>query len=105
MKTILAVLEVFKGDFPKYAPTGLTYFTRENELHLSLENGTRILLILDDSLEKQLLGLKFSVDRTPGLLSSGEYTYVDARVVTKIFSCKDKTLCTKNLTKIYGPLE
>lgn len=102
MKRIGYVMETFKNEFPKVSVTGGSYYRVENEVHLFLENGERIILLLDDSIEKQLRTLKISDENTPGLLTSGEYFYIDARIVGKLFTCKDKPICTKNLEKIYG---
>ncbi|MFZ4461568.1 MAG: cell division protein FtsQ/DivIB [Patescibacteria group bacterium] len=102
MKRILALTNAFKEEFPKVSLVSLTYYKTENEIHLFLENGTRIIFLLDDTLEKELQALKITEGNTPGLLSGGEYLYIDTRIIGKIFICKDKVLCTKNLDKIYG---
>jgi hypothetical protein len=57
---------------------------------------------LDNSLEKQLLSLKLALEQTTWLLTNPENTYVDSRIVGKIFVCKSADLCKKNLIKIYG---
>lgn len=102
MGRIHDVSHVFSVDFSSSVITSEVYYATENELHLLLENGTRIMFVLDNSLEKQLLSLKLALEQTPGLLSSPENTYIDARTVGKIFVCKPADQCKKNLIKIYG---
>ncbi len=102
MKKIRDVYGIFGTDFKGSIITSMTLYEVENELHILLENGTRIILVLDTSLEKQLLSLKLTNEQTPGLLISPDYTYIDARIVGKIFMCKDPNLCNRNLLKIYG---
>ena len=60
------------------------------------------MFVLDSTVEKQLLGLKFARDKDIDFLTSTGMIYVDARSIGKIFTCKDITLCSRNLSKIYG---
>lgn len=102
MQKIQAISKVFSVDFASSVITSEVYYTTENEFHILLENGIRILFVLDNSLEKQLLSLKLALEQTPGLLTSPENTYIDSRIVGKIFVCKPIEECKKNLIKIYG---
>jgi cell division septal protein FtsQ len=102
MKRILALVNAFKEQFPKVSLVSLSYYKTENEIHLFLENGTRIIFLLDDTLDKGFQALRITESNTPGLLTGWEYLYIDTRIIGKIFTCKDKNLCTKNLEKIYG---
>jgi hypothetical protein len=102
MKKIHEISRVFSVDFANSVITSEIYYATENELHVLLENGIRIMFVLDNSLEKQLLSLKLALDQTPGLLTSPENTYVDSRIVGKIFVCAPAEECKKNLLKIYG---
>lgn len=102
MSKMQDVSRAFSVDFSTYVVTSQIYYRTENELHLLLENGTRLMFSLDNSLEKQLLSLKFALEQTPGLLSSPETIYIDSRIVGKIFVCKTADVCRKNLVRIYG---
>jgi hypothetical protein len=102
MKKIRDIHAIFWSDFKGATVTSLIYYAVENELHLLLENGTRIMLVLDSSIEKQLLSLKLTAEQTPWLLTSPDYTYIDSRIVGKTFICKDPDICKRNLLKIYG---
>ncbi|MDD2745333.1 MAG: hypothetical protein PHU93_02235 [Candidatus Gracilibacteria bacterium] len=96
------ISKVFSVDFSTAVITSEVYYSTENELHILLENGIRIMFVLDNSLEKQLLSLKLAIEQTPGLLTSPDVTYVDSRIVGKIFVCKPADICKRNLIKIYG---
>ncbi len=102
MTKIHNISRVFSVDFNQSVITSEVYYRTENELHLLLENGTRIMFALDSSVEKQLLSLKLAMEQTHGLLSSPENIYIDSRIVGKVFICKVADLCKKNLIKIYG---
>lgn len=65
MEKIHDISKVFSVDFASAVITSQVYYTTENELHILLENGIRILFVLDNSLEKQLLSLKLALEQTP----------------------------------------
>lgn len=102
IKYLMQAEDIFAKEFSKSAVTSINFYVVENEFHLLLENGTRILLVCNSSLEKQLLGLKVGLENMPGLLTTDEYYYVDARVIGKLFVCKDPVQCQRNLNKLYG---
>ena len=60
MKNINALTTAFKEQFPKVSLVSLSYYKTENEIHLFLENGTRIIFLLDDTLDKELQALKIT---------------------------------------------
>jgi hypothetical protein len=64
MGKIHDVAKVFSVDFASSIITSEVYYTTENELHILLENGIRIMFSLDNSLEKQLLSLKLALEQT-----------------------------------------
>ena len=64
MEKIHTISKVFSIDFASSVVTSQVYYATENELHILLENGIRILFVLDGSLEKQLLTLKLSLEQT-----------------------------------------
>ena len=69
MQRIVALTNAFKAQFPKDAVVAVSYYDTENEVHLFLENGTRIIFLLDDTLDKELQALKITDANTQGLLS------------------------------------
>lgn len=81
-----------------------------------LKNGIRILFTLQDfskktgeapsyrHLQTQLIGLKSYIDQYKKDLITGSYTYIDARIPGKIFACREKALCEKNIATIYPDL-
>lgn len=75
----------------------------EQELHMVLESGTVILLSLDSSLLKnQFLTLRSFVNAHRDTFLTGDATYVDARIVGKIFTCWHRETCRANLKQLYG---
>ncbi len=60
MKRIIGLTNAFKEQFPKVTITSLSYYKTENEIHFFLENGTRIIFLLDDTLDKELQALKIT---------------------------------------------
>jgi hypothetical protein len=102
IKYLMQAESVFGKEFPKSAVTSINFYVVENEFHLLLENGTRILLVCDSSLEKQLLWVKIGLENMPGLLTTDEFYYIDARVLGKLFVCKDPVQCQRNLNKLYS---
>jgi hypothetical protein len=91
----------------------VAYLKRENEIHVLLKNKVRILFTLQDFTKKtgesenynhlrmQILGLKTFIDTYTSDLLQAKFTYIDARIPGKIFSCREKDICIKNLTTIY----
>lgn len=91
----------------------IIYLKRENEIHIVFKNKVRILFTLQDFAKKtgesenydhlrmQILSLKTFIDTYKEDLLQSKFIYIDARIPGKIFSCRDKNICTKNLTTIY----
>jgi hypothetical protein len=102
MARIQSITAILKSDFGIEAVKELIYYAVENELHVSLKNGNRLLFVLDSTLNTQLLGVKFTGENTPGLLTGSWVIYIDARSIGKIFICRDPVACPQNILKIYG---
>lgn len=102
MRVILASRDLFKKIFPVINIAKFTYFQSEREIHIALESGTNILLRAENDIEQQLLSLKVYNDTYKDIINSGNISYIDMRVPGKVFTCQDKELCKKNLSRIYG---
>jgi hypothetical protein len=112
-QTIKKTLDTFQEAWPDITIQKISYLKRENEMHLFLKNNTRILITLQDFTEKtgetktynnvrlQLLWLKAYIEKNREPFINWSYTYIDARIPGKIFSCRDKEVCMKNLKFIY----
>ena len=102
MKKIIYLRDNFKKAFQNKNIAKLVYFKTENELHISLDTGSIIIFELNDDLYRQIALLKFYNDMNKDNLSSGEIYYVDVRIIWKVFACKEKQVCKRNLSRIYG---
>ena len=114
LAAINKVLEIFKQEWGDLKLWKIRFLTRENEFHISLENWGRILFSLQDfsvdekntdiygNLKKQLLTLKTYIEKYRTVLDSDGLVYLDVRIPGKIFVCKIKDVCSKNLDSIYG---
>ena len=101
MKKVIFTRDLFKDIFPNKNIAKLIYFKLENELHISLETWTKIIIELNSEIWKQLAMLKFYNDNNKDIISSWELIYVDSRIFWKIYACIDKVACPKNLNRIY----
>lgn len=101
MKKVIFTRDLFKDVFPNKNIAKLIYFKIDNELHISLETWTKIIIELNSEIWKQIAMLKFYNDNNKDILSSWDLVYIDSRIFWKIYSCSDKNLCYKNLIRIY----
>lgn len=107
------VIEILKLEWDGIRFGKVRYLIRENELHISLENGSRILFALQDfsinakntdiysNLKNQILTFKAYMKQYRSVLDSDGLVYIDVRIPGKVFTCKIKDVCAKNLTLIY----
>ena len=114
MILINKIVEIFSLEWKNAVITKIRYFARENELHLTLSSNTVVIITLEsewnlwdynkriESTKNQLLGLKTYINKYNNALIDGTITYIDARIIKKLFICKEKTICTENLIRIYG---
>ena len=113
MGIISQIFEVFATEWANMKLGHSRYFVEENELHISLESGSRIIFALQDDSEKrigtipknildELVTLRTYIVNNPAKLTDGSLVYIDARIPGKLFVCSDKALCQKNLILIYG---
>ncbi len=110
---IKKTLEIFEQTWPDLILEKIIYLWRENELHLILKNGTRILFTLQDFTKKtgevatykhlrtQLLSLRVFIEKQKSNILWGKYIYIDTRISGKIFTCSEKEVCSKNIMMIY----
>jgi len=101
MKKIIYTRDAFKQIFTWRNISKFIYFKLENELHINLETGTKIILELWDNIQNELAIVKYYNDNNADILSSGNLIYVDARIANKIYACSEKVKCNKNLSRIY----
>jgi DNA-binding transcriptional regulator GbsR (MarR family) len=114
MLLVNKIISLFETEWRDISIVKIRYFARENEIHMTLTSGTHVLLTLEaetsaqdytsrvNSIKNQLIGLSTYIDKYKAALTDGQMTYVDARIVKKIFTCKTKDVCTTNLVRIYG---
>ncbi len=114
MLVINKIIELFETEWIDMTIAKIRYFDRENELHITLKSGTTILLTLEsesnhynynariESIKNQLLWLKTYIDTNKNSLLDNSIVYIDARIVKKIFLCKQVETCKNNLIEIYG---
>lgn len=107
------VLEILRQEWSDIRLGKIRYLIQENELHISLENGWKILFALQDfsintknidiyaNLKNQILTLKAYIKEYRSVLDSDGLVYIDVRIPGKIFICKIKDVCAKNLIRIY----
>lgn len=101
MKQIIFTRDLFKQIFVWRNISKFIYFKLENELHISLETWTKIIIELWDNIQNELAMVKFYNDNNWDILSSGNIIYIDARIPNKIYVCSEKNTCNKNLSRIY----
>lgn len=91
----------------------LKYYEKEREVHIILNNFTRLIFSLDDniSVEEQIKSLAI-IDRENSQISNNDKVYIDLRVKGKVFFCSIKddknkqkeNQCNENLRYIYWQL-
>ncbi|EKE28043.1 MAG: hypothetical protein ACD_3C00106G0002 [uncultured bacterium (gcode 4)] len=101
MKKIIHVRDLFKDVFTNKNIAKFVYFKLENELHIFLESWTKIVIELWSTIDKQIAMLKYYNDNNKDILWSWDVTYIDVRILWKIYVCKDRVPCFANLWKIY----
>ncbi len=114
LSAIIKIVDILKQQWPDLKLWKIRYLTEENEVHLSLENGGRILFALQDfivmntkkediylNLKNQLLTLKSYIVKNRSILDSDGLSYIDVRIPGKLFICKIKEICTNNMRLIY----
>ncbi len=101
MKKIIFTRDLFKSTFSNKNIWKFIYFKLENELHITLDSGIILIFELNEDIHKQVALLRFYNDTNKDILNTWGIFYIDSRIIWKIFSCKDKNLCRKNLVKIY----
>lgn len=113
-RSITKIIKYIGDNWGEMKIVSLQYFQLENEIHISFENGGKILFTLKDFskqdingtenifLKNEILNLKTYIESNKKEIFAGNFSYIDARVPGKIFICKDKTECKKNLFMIYG---
>ncbi|MBC7503779.1 hypothetical protein H7169_02325 [Candidatus Gracilibacteria bacterium] len=113
MTTISRVFEIFTSEWSNIKLTKSRYFLGENELHIILDSGTRLIFALQDDSEKrpgtisknildELVTLRTYIASNRSRITDGSLSYIDARIPGKLFVCVDKVICQKNLILIYG---
>lgn len=110
---VLRIFEIFTSEWQDITLARSRYFVRENELHIQLESGTKIIFALQDdvsqgvgdapkNIREQLITLRTYISANRARLMDKSISYIDARISGKLFVCLDPVVCQKNLTLIYG---
>lgn len=107
-------LTFFETNWNELKIKEILFLEKENEFHIVLMDKTHILFTLQDFGEKsadvptykhltnQILTLKTYIEKYKPDIIAWKYTYIDARIPGKIFSCQEKVVCLANLTLVYG---
>lgn len=115
MLIINAIINLFRSEFWDLTIGKVRFFEREDEIHIALESGTKIILTLQSpngvtdyasrmlSLKEQLFTLKQYIINHLKQFTDGSTIYVDARIPKKIFICREENTCKQNLRQVYGP--
>lgn len=113
-RSITKIMKYIWDNWSEMKIASLQYFQMENEIHISFENGGKILFTLKDFskqdingventfLKNEILNLKTYIESNKKDILAWNFSYIDARVPGKIFICKDKIECKKNLFLVYG---
>lgn len=101
MHKIIYLKDSFLKTFTNKNIAKFVYYKLENEVHLILESWVKIIFELNNDILRQIMTLKFYNDDQKDILSSWELTYIDVRIFGKIYVCKDKNICNKNLKRVY----
>ena len=102
MEHILFVKKAMSGLFPELRIAKYSYFRLENELHIFLESGGRLIISLDGSEERQLKTVDYINKQEKNILETGGFSYLDVRIPGKVFICREEAICIRNLSRIYG---
>jgi len=113
MVHILRIFEIFASEWQDLKLTRSRYFVQENEIHIHLESGTKIMLALQDditqwawdapkNIREQLITLRTYITNNKVRLTDHSISYIDARIPGKLFVCSEAVVCQKNLVLIYG---
>ena len=81
----------------------LSYYVLEREIHLFLENETRLIFDLTENTEKQVEKIVIFNKENFNLVNKRIF-YVDARIREKIFYCpmEEELTCKNNIKRIYS---
>ena len=113
MSIISRIFDIFTTEWSDMKLAKSRYFIAENELHVILESGTRLIFALQDDSDKrvgafpknmldELITLRTYIASNRSRITEWSLSYIDARIPGKLFVCADKIICQKNLVLIYG---
>jgi hypothetical protein len=102
IQSIQNLLKTLVNTFKSPRIVGTTVFFPEQELHVSLENGTLLIGDMATSASIQLDTIKEYLQKNTLEDPSAPITYIDMRIPGRLFVCRDTLICKKNLIRIYG---
>lgn len=102
MRRIAKIRTGLKESLPGIIPAKFTFFRLEQEIHVVLDSGSRLIFSLDGTESRQVSTLAFWNSQEGGILAKIGVPYVDVRVPAKVYVCREEVLCKTNLTRIYG---
>lgn len=100
---IYLIYDKLKANLIGISLKDIYYFSQERELHVDLENGTKLIFDLEwnipDEIKKLLIFHKEQSN-----LKKVPFVYIDLRIKNKIFFCgmESEYQCKSNLTRIYS---
>lgn len=107
------LLQKVKENIAGIKITAMKYYENQREFHIILNDFTRLIFSLDDSIsiDEQIKNLAI-LDREKSQISNNDKVYIDLRIIWKVFFCsiewqkwKEKeNQCIANLENIYNKL-
>lgn len=103
LKKAYLIYDNFRHVFLTVKMLHLEYYPKEREIHIMINNDTKILFDLMGGINDQLEKIYIFHNKYFNLLKPW-IVYIDLRPKWKIFYCvkDDRRTCTRNLTRIYG---
>lgn len=102
MNRIISLRTQIKEALPGITVGKFVFFRLEQEVHIFLDSGARLIFSLDGTEKRQLSTLVFWNSQEGGVLAKGGISYVDLRIPARVFVCREEGVCKKNLSRIYG---
>jgi len=81
----------------------ITYFEKERELHIDLENNLKLIFDIDSDTEEQIEKIAIYNKEQKNISKPIDLYYIDLRVPNKLYYCENEMLniCRENLIRIY----
>lgn len=93
MKNMKSLLSLLHASFPEIHIASLQYLPLEQEMYLVLDQGTRLIFVMNEDLVTQVYKLKKDETNIP--LVTGELSYVDLGITDQVVLCRKGEKCEK----------